>query len=314
MLPTLLLSTLLSALQVPAPPAGPDLEPILAALRTAETLDDAMVGEDGAESETHRRFVRLRSLATPGQLLNLCRDRSAIVRCYALRALADAHEGVALLPILREHLRDTGEVTTFSGCIQARENAGDVMIETARPRLTEAQTAELAMDLVRTASPLEARGTFLRTLRFPDAFAPSLRALAEAGDSAALVALARFGLPEDLDTLRAALRPAEKLVDVFDALRAAEASASTRLHGALEALAPLVRRTLRNDAGYRARPWLAALVAQRTPAAAALLTDFTFSDSVPESRRRSFEDTLREVLDARPDPIFAKLRARLPAR
>ena len=68
----------------------PAVAKALAKLRSAETYDSEYVGEAGEKSDTYRAYEVLRDEASAKRLVALTDDRSPVVRCYAVRALAEA--------------------------------------------------------------------------------------------------------------------------------------------------------------------------------------------------------------------------------
>jgi len=265
-------------------------EEALAVLRGAESFDGAAVGEGGDKLETYRAYERLRDGATREQLLALVTDKSTVVRCYALQALAERHGDVDLLPILHAHLHDVAEVLTFEGCIGHREKAGDVMIRIARECERLSPERRLALWEAVLDSPLDERRRMLHDESLPAEWRPRLRALAERGDGDALVALSRMRVGDDWSLVEEALRQRPMPDGVpHNALIAAAHHADPRLLAALEALPAIPKRRVRFL--YRA------VAAQESGQAAQLL--MRVAGTTADSRGQ-----LAEALDGHRVPAF----------
>ncbi len=150
-------------------------------------------------------FFRLRDTATAQELIALCEHPQPTIRCFAFKALL-YHKRVDLMPIIKNHLDDNGEVE-LSVCVATRFNVGDFFIEAATwddpkkrlHRLTAAQSAELDRLLIHTPNKLRARATALWRVGPDEAFYPRIRELVvKDHDREALFALARFRKAEDV--------------------------------------------------------------------------------------------------------------------
>jgi len=270
----------------------------LAALRAAETCDDAAVGEGGDKSDTYRAYEVLRDQAPASLLVRLTRDKQPVVRCYAFRALAAKHLDVDLFGILWGHRDDFAEVRTFRGCMISGEKVADVMIDDARDRLTRKQERRLLEHLIRTKSPLFERGRLLRSTTVPAELIPELRRLVEDGDEDALIALARHRMPEDTVRIETRLRARGRSVhpDLLPVLEAAALHRDARLLFALRALAPRVHQELRKKSPGRYRAYFNALAAQSSPPAAELLASFLDLDGLSRSSREWMGEILFETV------------------
>lgn len=307
-LAALLLALVACAAAQESPPAR--LAELLQQLARAETLDDEAVGDGGERSETFRCYERLRALATADELRQWTRHESPVVRGYAVRGLLDKGVPIDAMAIAREHLHDEAQVTTWRGCVRARQAIGDVVLDLLCPRLTPEQALDLAEALVREKSPLAAREHALRTVRFRDGMLHDLRRLAATGDAAAGVALARFRLAPDVAILRDLLRPVgPSAFDENAQFLAAAIHGDPALLPALRALLPAARRRLETDNANRLRFWLDAIASQRSEDAAKLLLDVLAEVPPTAHRRKDLAKTLLEVLDAHREPPFDAVRA-----
>lgn len=286
----------------------PTVGGLVARLARAGSLDDEAVGYAGVRTETFRLYEELLSRATAAELLALTRHESPIVRGYAVRGLLATKAGFDAAQTALDHLADTQEVTTFSGCTLQKRMAGDVIFELLRPHLGEEQLLDVGETLVRERSPLQAREWALRTLRFRDGMLHELRALAKAGDAPAAIALARYRLASDVPVLAEHLRRPEPF-DETAAFVAAAVHADPQLLPALRALLPAARERLGRDNASRLRFWLGAIAAQRSEAAASLLQEVL--RQVPETahKRQDLAKTMAAVLAEHRDPVFDEVAA-----
>jgi hypothetical protein len=304
--PHLLVPTLLLGSAV-----AQSFEQVTATLAAAETVDESMVGDDGAKTATWLAFQTWTSLASEAQLRAATDHKSPIVRCYAVRALVATEAKVDWVALLTRHLDDAAAVTTRGGCVTAKELAGDVMFQDARPRMTEAQLLDLAEALLARKSPLYARQWALRNLRFRDAMLHDIRRLASEGDPPAAIALARYRLPSDVPLLCKRLQQDEPFDDNCHFL-AAEVHADPRLLPPLIAFEGKARTRLGHDNAYRLRFWLAAIAAQRSDEAATFLQRF-LHDTTDAKQRADLAATCAMVLESFADcAAFRALRAELP--
>lgn len=291
------------------------LDELTATLAQATTFDEAMVGDDGAKSDTYRTFERWRDRASTEQLVAFTQNASPIVRGYAVRALVQLEAPVDWPRIARGFLHDTAEVTTFGGCCQAKERIGDVCFTDARPRLTDEQILDFAELAIRGHSPLCAREWALRTLRLRDGMLHVVRELAQNGDLPAAIALARYRLAVDVPLLIRLLHRDDPWGENAQYLAAA-ASADPRLLAPLLALAPAAHDVVMTGAPARVQFWLQAIAAQRSDAAGAFLARFLVAAQPTEGfRERDLLATMTATLLPHADvAAFAAVRTELERR
>jgi hypothetical protein len=305
----LLLSVLLSV-----PLSAQTFDELVRTLAAAESLDSEAVGSDGARSDTFRTFELLRGTATRAQLEKLLSHDSAIVRGYAVRALADREEAVDWPAVLQARAADTQKVITFEGCVRSEQQLGDVVVALARDRklLSAEQWLDFAELLVQQHSPLYAREWTLRNLHFRDGFLHTIRDLAKSGDGPAQVALARYGVKKDLPLLVAWLSR-DGVFDDTTAFLAAQQHADPSLLPVLVGLEAKARAAIAAGYGHRLREWFGAIATQQSAGTAAFLLRFV-QDTPSEQalRRRQVVELLGEVMAAAGDgAVFAELRAEL---
>lgn len=95
-----------------------NLNKIVRELETAECVDENGVGFAAEYTRTYALYERMSQLATEQQLFGLLKNKSAVVRVYAFRALAamkysSANAGKAILD------SDTNHVCWFVGCVKS---------------------------------------------------------------------------------------------------------------------------------------------------------------------------------------------------
>jgi hypothetical protein len=302
----------LCAFPLAAPAAAQTVDELVARLARAGAYEEKDVSE-GEPSLVYPDYERLAAIATTERLQKLAEHDSPVVRCYAVRALAERGLTKTLPAILRAHSADVTKIAHHSGCEVLDTTAGDLMFDIARSRLDGEAMLDLAEHYVRTASPLYAREWCLRTLRFRDGMLHAIRKLAADGDAPALVALMRYGIPADVPLLLGRLMRPDPFDDNCHFL-AAEQSRDPRLLPALAAIAPAARRRLQADNAYRLRFWLEAVTAQGSDDAAKVLADLVDDPGVTGDRRAQLLETVRAAIEAHPAPAFAELQQRLPAR
>jgi len=294
------------------PLAAQGIQPLVDALAKAESLDDEAIGIAGTKSETWKTYELLRDRATKDELLKLLEYRNTIVRGYAFRALADRKEAVDWPALLKARALDAAKVIAFEGCIRNETMLGDVVVQWAQNRklLTDEQWLDFGEGLVAAKSPLYAREQLLRTLRFRDGMQAQIRALAKGGDGAAHVALARYLAVKDLPLLAAWLAR-DNVFDDTTAFLAAQAFPDSSLLPALVGLEGKARATAAEGLVPRLREWLAAIVAQRSPAAAQFLTHF-LAESPADVHLRELVQMYKGVLvPTGGDETFASVREEL---
>jgi len=280
-------------------------------LAAAGTYDDETISDE--PSPVFVDYLRLRTTASSSQLVRLADHESPVVRCYAVRALIDTEATEHLPAILAQHSRDTAKVQVRSGCTRYEQEVGDVMFDAARDRLTDEQLRDLGEHYVRTDSPLYAREWCLRSLGWREGMHAALRRMAAAGDSPALVALARFGDPVDVAVLADALRRLSTFDENCQFL-AAEVSRDPRLLPALTDLAPVARLRLQRDVPQRLRFWLRAIAAQASTDAAAFLIHFVDAKPIDDPRRaEQLCAVVHEAAAAHPSPSMDRVTAHVPA-
>jgi hypothetical protein len=193
------------------------------------------------------------------------------------------------------------------GCVGLDRQVGDVIFFAARTNLDKDLLVEVAEHMVRSDCPPIAHKWVLRNVTFGDSMLPDLRRLAKAGDEAACVALARFHLDADVAPLIQHLQRPEPFDDTAKFLAAA-ISKDARLLPHLRALMPEARDLREDDL----QPWLEAIAAQESRAAATLLQD-VLDQANPKDERARIASVLAEVLKTHSATVFDGIRKGLEA-
>jgi hypothetical protein len=150
-------------------------------------------------------YAQLRRGASDGELRQLLRHPSPVVRVYAFQALADHHPDSALAAELSSIVGDVSEVW-LGGAGPGKSTVAELALERVESRLAGAERDAIAAQLLTTRSPTRYAARMRREWTFSRALHEPLRALARDGDGDVLPALARYRDPADIPLLAAALR------------------------------------------------------------------------------------------------------------
>jgi hypothetical protein len=269
---------------------------LIAKLAAATSLDEQVLGLRET-SENYKTFARLQAVATEAEWRTLTAHKAGVVRGYAVRALRMMEAKVDWQQLVIDHLADAETITVCEDCSRFEQCVGDAIFHSVESLLRPEQVLAIGTAAVQQKSPLYVREWALRNLTFPDAMLHPLRALAKAGDPPAAIALARYGIASDVPILITHLQrdSTSKAFDENCQFLAAAVSRDPRLLPALTALADAARKRLEGDNAYRLRFWVAALLAQDTPAAATFLRGFLDG---PLPRRADVAQTVSNELVA----------------
>lgn len=99
-------------------------------------VESAYVGYAGQPSDQFEVFERLYKEATESELLELTKHPEPIVRSYSFWGLAKINSN-ELEANLRQHLNDTTQVLTMSGCRVGIERVNTFMLDVVTPKLVD---------------------------------------------------------------------------------------------------------------------------------------------------------------------------------
>jgi hypothetical protein len=280
-------------------------------LAKAKRLDHSSTGEGGEKSDTYKTYELLAAKATADELLGLASHQSPIVRGYAVWALSERQAKIDWKKLVLDHLDDTVVIEERVGCCGNDQEIGDVIFLAARAHLEQKQLLEIAERMVAGSCPPRARKWVLMNVSFGDGMLPVLRQLARSDDAAATVALARYHLDADVPILVQQLQQHDPFDDDTKFLAAA-VSKDARLLLPLRNLLPDVRDFAASHTEDKLQPWLDAIAAQETVAAAALLQD-VFDQATRDDARARLAAVIAAVLKAHPATVFDAIRTKVDA-
>lgn len=127
-------------------PVRPDIKEIIDSIELGNYVSVyERVGAGGQISPAWQHYQELKKNATADELTSLTKHKNAAVRCYAFQALA-VKQSNKLFSIVLDHLYDTAQVVTVSGCMVAKEMAGDYFIKIVTPKLIDLAAHKLTIE------------------------------------------------------------------------------------------------------------------------------------------------------------------------
>ncbi|MBL7220184.1 MAG: hypothetical protein ISS69_08720 [Phycisphaerae bacterium] len=188
-----------------------------AALRKANRVESALIGDSGSESDVYAIYEKLLAAASEEELVSLLDDKNPAVRVYAFWGLRDKYPDADSFGYLMKRLTDTQQVSHQAGCLKGDEAVADVLLGWVWQYLDESQMEEVKDWLVRNPNNLEARCRVLEDFSPKPKYHAVVRRLAKAGVESSLQALAGYRDPADAPIILGRLN-----ADNADALKAAE--------------------------------------------------------------------------------------------
>lgn len=180
------------------------LDQALRTIREAESVTTGAIGESGARSAAHAAHEIITRLATREQLLAMTRDENVNLRAYAAMSLKQRFPEEDFFEVLSERMKDEAEFDFRNGCIGYRLMVGDFYHQTLFDSLSSSHQEQLTDQLLASDNRLAVTDRMLREAVIPERHLPRLRALASAGNGAALLAVARFQKDEDIPLILSA--------------------------------------------------------------------------------------------------------------
>ena len=188
-----------------------------AALRKANCVESAAIGESGSASDVYAIYEKLCAAASEEELVGLLDDKNPAVRVYAFWGLSEKYPEANCFDHLMKRLTDTQQVLQRAGCLKGDRAVADVLLGWAWQYLDESQMEEVKDWLVRNPNDLEARRRVLEDFSPKPKYHAVVRSLAKAGVESSLQALAGYRDPADAPIILGRLN-----ADNADALKAAE--------------------------------------------------------------------------------------------
>jgi hypothetical protein len=99
-------------------------------------IENAFIGIAGQPSEQFEVFKRLCNTATESELIELTKHTEPIIRGYSFWGLAKINS-VKLESILREHVSDTANIITMSGCLVGTKKVNTFMLDVVTPKVLD---------------------------------------------------------------------------------------------------------------------------------------------------------------------------------
>jgi hypothetical protein len=178
----------------------PKLKEIVENIERGERIEGSQIGESGAKSVQHQRYLLLQKHATETQLISLTEHKSPVVRCYAFQILANTKSNKTF-SILLKHLDDTTKIETVQGCIGWSTYAGDYFINASQLSLNEQRIMDSIM-LNDRSIILTGRLRIIENLKPIESNYNKIRELVEVErNTSALITLAKFRKLSDRDLI-----------------------------------------------------------------------------------------------------------------
>lgn len=295
----------------------------LAVLAPAESYDEEAVGFAGTKSATFLAYEFLRESSKVKDWIEWTRHKSPVVRCYAVRALAEAKAGVQLRAAVFKGLSDTARVNHFQGCCVGEVYVADVIVGIGLANLDQKDQQALRDKIMAGDVPLLAREHMLWTGGFDTAQLPRVLELARAGSLHALRGLAKHKHPEAVAMIVRFLREPSKGSSKEGSSKEDADAVEGRIHAAVISVMgwPDARfwsglTRLRDRAAGQlnhnwVRDYMHAVAGYENGAAAAILTHLLDVDRGAAWKQRLTEQKVLNAINKHRVESFASLRRRL---
>ncbi len=103
---------------------SPELKELILEISKANIVTGSAVGFAGETPKQWSRFEKLNEITSNQELKYLTDHPNGTVRCYAFQGLCLRND-TSCFSVLKKHLNDNEYVSTFFGCIEDSEKAGD---------------------------------------------------------------------------------------------------------------------------------------------------------------------------------------------
>jgi hypothetical protein len=290
----------------------------LAVLVAAESYDEAAVGYAARKSLTYRAYEFLRKQSKIETWVERTSHKNPIVRCYAVRALAEAKAHAQLRAAVFKGLSDTARVNHLQGCCMGQAYVANVIAEIGLQNLDDKNVKALTDAILASSLPLLTRERMLWTGTFAEAHLPRVLTLARAGNLHALRGLAKHKRPE----------AATLIVDILEhptkgTAKGDDEAVELRIHAAVIGVmgwaAPRFWKGLAGLRGRAAtqlnhnwvRDYMHAVAGYENGAAAATLTQLLDVGRGADWKQRLTEQRVLDAIREHKVKSFAALRRRV---
>ncbi len=206
----------------------PAVMKIVKDISKAGRFENRLIGMAGKKSKQWERFEQLNRIAQSAELRELTQYNNAVVRCYAFHGLA-LRKDTAVFSIMLAHVRDTAMVEAISFDMGWETKVGDYFIDVITTTEVDLKTYKMntiqkekldSILLYDKHVVLAAKNKLLHNLK-PEAKNYSrIREIAVTeNNSIAVVALARYKNPDDLNIISDYLEKNEAQHDAVYAVR-----------------------------------------------------------------------------------------------
>jgi hypothetical protein len=183
---------------------------IVVKIQKVNELMGRAVYEAGIKPKQYDNFEQLKATARKEELIELTNHPNGVVRCYSFWALSHDNS-INLLPIIINHISDDELINTQFGCLGGREKVGDFFINIVTPqyvdlnskKLTETELRQLDSILIFGHNNLYAKSHAINRAKVTEPLYDKMRELViNNHDQSALVALAKYQKPQDVELIR----------------------------------------------------------------------------------------------------------------
>lgn len=194
------------------------IEKLVQKIENVNQLMSSAVYYSGMRPEQYDNFEELRKFASSEELKELTNHPNGVVRSYSFWALS-LNNSPDLFSILLDHLSDEEMVSTQFGCIGSQEKVGDFFISVVTPnkvdldakKLTTSELKKLDSILVYKPNNLGSKYGAIQRIETTDSNYSKIRELyIEKKDQSALVKLAKYNNPNDIDLILKNREPNDK--------------------------------------------------------------------------------------------------------
>ena len=173
----------------------------------SNTVKGAGVGLTGRKPMQYKRYEVLKAVSSTHRLLKLFKYHpSPAVKCYSYWALTERKSVKDYLSLVNSVITDDRRVKTQFGCIFSSTTVADFVIQSSYKNLSIVDSITLDSLILYSNIHLESLKYLLMSIQPLDQYYDRIRDLAlDASVPSAIVALAKYNKPQDLDLIRSML-------------------------------------------------------------------------------------------------------------